>query len=87
MATCYYAEHIAQTQTSVPTPYFWFYSRNIAASGVTSRESTGFIDLGASTVKGILGPFADRMRNLSPEKLPHESLYVSLFFFFNFWRT
>ena len=60
----------------------WFYSRNVAASGVTSRESTGFIDLGASTVKGILGPFADRMRNLSPEKLPHESLYVSQFFVF-----
>ena len=53
----------------------WFYSRNVVPSGLTSRESTGFIDLGASTVKGILGPFADRMRNLSPEKLPHESLY------------
>ena len=59
----------------------WFYSRNVAASGVTSRESTGFIDLGASTVKGILGPFADQMRNLSPEKLPQELRYVSLFVF------
>ena len=54
--------------------FFGCFSEKTPSSEVTSRDSAGFIDLAASTVKGILGPFADRMRNLSPEKQKTQSL-------------
>ena len=53
------------------------FSEKTQLSESMSRESGGFIDLAASTVKGILGPFADRMRNLSPEKQQLHSMYVT----------
>ncbi len=49
---------------------YWYFSFRPLSFGpeAPSRDSGGFLDLAASTVKGILGPLADRMKGLSPDK-------------------